>query len=97
MTAALQRAANAAIPTSFQGRRHRPNCFFYNEVVRQHNHRGNVHRKLYTKRPTPTNLRLLQDVVTRTRQVSQQAREDKWLEWCATFNQYSLSASCGEM
>ena len=82
-------AANVAIPTSFQGHRHWPNWWFYKEVVREPNHRVNVHRKLYKKHPTLINLRLLQDVVTRARQVSQQAREDKWLEWCATFNQHT--------
>ena len=71
LTAALQRAANAAIPTSSQGRRHCLNWWFYNEAVREHNHRINIHRKLYKKRPTPTNLRLLQDVMTCAQHVSQ--------------------------
>ncbi|KAG0723862.1 hypothetical protein GWK47_041812 [Chionoecetes opilio] len=87
LTAALQRAADAAIPKCSPGRRHRPDWWFYNEDVREHNHRVNLHRKLYKRQPNPTNLRLLQDVVTRARQVSQRAREAKWLEWCASFNQ----------
>ncbi|KAG0727539.1 hypothetical protein GWK47_034479 [Chionoecetes opilio] len=74
LTAAIQRAADAAIPKSSPGRRHRPNWWFYNEDVREHNHRVNLHRKLHEKRPNPTNLRLLQDLVTRARQVSQRAR-----------------------
>lgn len=82
LTAVIMMAVNAAIPKFPQGRRHHPNWWFYNEEVREHNHRVNVHRKLYKKRPnTPTNLRLLQDVVARARQVSQQAKEAKWLEW----------------
>ena len=89
LTAALERAADAAIPRCSQGRRHRPNWWYYNEEVREHNHRVNVHRKLYKKRPTPTNLRLLQDVVARARQVSLQAQEAKWLEWCASFTQHT--------
>ena len=62
LTEALQRAADAAIPRA-RNRRHRPDWWFYNEEVREHNHRVNVHRKLYKRRPNPTNLRLLQNVV----------------------------------
>ncbi|XP_076052833.1 uncharacterized protein LOC143032247 [Oratosquilla oratoria] len=62
---------------------------FYNEEVREHNHRVNIHRKLYKRRPTPTNLRLLQDVVARAREVSLKAREAKWLEWCASFSHHT--------
>ncbi|KAG0716376.1 putative RNA-directed DNA polymerase from transposon BS [Chionoecetes opilio] len=89
LTAALQRAADAAIPKCSPGRRHGPDWWFYNEDVREHNHRVNLHSKLYKRQPNPTNLRLLQDVVSRARQVSQRAREAKWLEWCASFNQHT--------
>ncbi|XP_050709221.1 uncharacterized protein LOC126994012 [Eriocheir sinensis] len=80
LTAAIQHAADAAIPRTDPGRRRRPDWWFYTEEVREHNHRVNLHRKLYKKRPTPSNLRLLQDVVSRAREVSQRAKEDKWLE-----------------
>ena len=86
LTAAIERAADAAIPRSAPSRRHRPDWWFYNEEVREHNHRVNVHRKLFKRRPNPTNLRLLQDVVARAREVSLRAREAKWLEWCASFS-----------
>ena len=89
LTAALQRAADVAIPRSAPNRRRRPDWWFYNEEVREHNHRVTVHRKLYKRRPNPTNLRLLQDVVARARQVSLKAREAKWLEWCSTFSQHT--------
>ncbi|XP_076059544.1 uncharacterized protein LOC143036181 [Oratosquilla oratoria] len=89
LTAAIERAANAAIPRKAPSRRHRPNWWFYNEEVREHNHRVNIHRKLYKRRPNPTNLRLLQDVVARAREVSLKAREAKWLEWCSSFSQHT--------
>ncbi len=57
--------------------------------MREHNHRVNQHRKLYKRRPNPNNLRLLQDVVARARQVFLRAREAKWLEWCATFSHHT--------
>ncbi|KAK3886587.1 hypothetical protein Pcinc_009235 [Petrolisthes cinctipes] len=35
-----------------------------------------------------------EEVVARARQVSLRAKEDKWLEWCATFSQHT---SLGQM
>ncbi|XP_076042108.1 uncharacterized protein LOC143026006 [Oratosquilla oratoria] len=89
LTAAIERDANAAIPRKAPSRRHRPNWWFCNEEVREHNNRVNIHRKLYKRRPNPTNLRLLQDVVARAREVSLKAREAKWLEWCASFSHHT--------
>ncbi|KAG0712309.1 hypothetical protein GWK47_018779 [Chionoecetes opilio] len=87
LTAALQRAADAAIPNCSPGRHHRPDWWFYNEDVREHNHRVNLHRKLYKRQPNPTNLQLLQDVVSHAQDRCD--REAKWLEWCASFNQHT--------
>ncbi|XP_063854131.1 uncharacterized protein LOC135096523 [Scylla paramamosain] len=89
LTTAIQTAAAAAIPRCTPSRRHRTDWWYYNEEVREHNHRVNQHRKLYKRRPNPNNLRLLQDVVARARQVSLRAREAKWLEWCATFSHHT--------
>ncbi|KAK3895197.1 hypothetical protein Pcinc_001057 [Petrolisthes cinctipes] len=94
LTAAIQTAATTAIPKCAPSRRHRTDWWYYNDEVREHNHRVNLHRKLYKKRPNPNNLRLLQEVVARARQVSLRAKEDKWLEWCATFSQHT---SLGQM
>ncbi|KAK3886617.1 hypothetical protein Pcinc_009264 [Petrolisthes cinctipes] len=89
LTAAIQTAATTAIPMCVPSRRHRTDWWYYNDEVREHNHRVNLHQKLYKKRPNPNNLRLLQEVVARARQVSLRAKEDKWLEWCATFSQHT--------
>ncbi|KAK3892275.1 hypothetical protein Pcinc_003896 [Petrolisthes cinctipes] len=94
LTAAIQTAATTAIPMCAPSRRHQTDWWYYNDEVREHNHRVNLHRKLYKKRPNPNNLRLLQQVVARARQVSLRAKEDKWLEWCATFSQHT---SLGQM
>ncbi|KAK3886584.1 hypothetical protein Pcinc_009232 [Petrolisthes cinctipes] len=94
LTAAIQTAATTAIPMCAPSRRHRTDWWYYNDEVREHNHRVNLHRKLYKKRPNSNNLRLLQEVVARARQVSLRAKEDKWLEWCATFSQHT---SLGQM
>ncbi len=89
LTTAIQTAAAAAIPRCTPSRRHRTDWWYYNDEVREHNHRVNQHRKLYKRRPNPNNLRLLQDVVARARQVFLRAREAKWLEWCATFSHHT--------
>ncbi|KAK3889215.1 hypothetical protein Pcinc_006786 [Petrolisthes cinctipes] len=94
LTAAIQTAATTAIPMCAPSRRHRTDWWYYNDEVREYNHRVNLHWKLYKKRPNPNNLRLLQEVVARARQVSLRAKEDKWLEWCATFSQHT---SLGQM
>ncbi|KAK3885412.1 hypothetical protein Pcinc_010371 [Petrolisthes cinctipes] len=94
LTAAIQTAATTAIPMCTPSRRHQTDWWYYNDEVREHNHRVNLHRKLYKKRPNPSNLRLLQEVVARAWQVSLRAKEDKWLEWCATFSQHT---SLGQM
>ncbi|KAK3891669.1 hypothetical protein Pcinc_004449 [Petrolisthes cinctipes] len=94
LTAAIQTAATTAIPMCAPSRRHQTDWWYYNDEVREHNHRVNLHRKLYKKRPNPSNLRLLQEVVVRAWQVSLRAKEDKWLEWCTTFSQHT---SLGQM
>ncbi|XP_076069251.1 uncharacterized protein LOC143041313 [Oratosquilla oratoria] len=91
-TTAIERAAEAAIPRRHPGHRWRRNWWFYNEEVREQNHLVNIHRKLYRKRPTSTNLQLLKEVVTHARQVSSRVREAKWLEWCASFSQHTSLA-----
>ena len=55
LTAFSERAADAAILRCLQGYCHWPNWWYYNEEVREHNHRINVHRRLYKRRPTATN------------------------------------------
>lgn len=61
LTSAIEREEEAPIPRSFPGRCRRRDLWFYNEEVREHNHRVNV----YKKEPNDANLRLLQDVVAR--------------------------------
>ena len=92
LTAAIERAAEAAIPRTVPGRHFRQNWWFYNQEVREQNHLVNIHRKLYRRRPTPTNLELLLEVVRHARRVTWRVREAKWLEWCAGFNQHTRLA-----
>ncbi|KAG0713960.1 putative RNA-directed DNA polymerase from transposon X-element [Chionoecetes opilio] len=92
LTAAIERAAEAAIPRKVPGRHRRDNWWFYNEEVREQNHLVNIHRKLYRMRPTPTNLELLKEVVRHAREVTWRVREAKWLEWCASFTQHTRLA-----
>ncbi|XP_050714974.1 uncharacterized protein LOC126997803 [Eriocheir sinensis] len=88
-TAAVERAAEAAIPRKAPGYRYRRDWWFFNEKVREQNHLVNIHRKLYRRRPTLTNLELLREVVQHARCVTWRVKEAKWLKWCASFNQHT--------
>ena len=46
-------------------------------------------RKLYKRYPTPSNRSLLAEVVTDCRRGSREAKETKWLEWCASFDEHT--------
>ncbi|KAG0721585.1 hypothetical protein GWK47_046198 [Chionoecetes opilio] len=72
LTLAIERAAEAAIPRKVPvaGRRYNQNWWFYNQEVREQNQMVNIHRKLYSRRPTPNNLELLREVVRHARQVT---------------------------
>ncbi|KAG7176703.1 putative RNA-directed DNA polymerase from mobile element jockey-like 87, partial [Homarus americanus] len=39
--------------------------------------------------PSPEGVKLLRAAVQHARQITQKIREDKWLEWCATFNAHT--------
>ncbi|MPC22439.1 hypothetical protein E2C01_015454 [Portunus trituberculatus] len=63
-------------------------------LVREHNNNHvSVHRKLYKRHPHLTSLRLVQDVVSQAQEVSQQAKEAKWLQWCTTFSQHTTTGA----
>ena len=52
----------------------------------------NIHRKLFSRLPSPTNLELLREVVRHAREVTWRVKEAKWLEWCASFTQHTSLA-----
>ncbi|XP_076041976.1 uncharacterized protein LOC143025848 [Oratosquilla oratoria] len=80
LTAAIERAANAAIPRKAPSRRHRPNWWFYNE------------EEALQETPQPNQLEATSGRGGRAREVSLKAREAKWLEWCSSFSHHkSLS------
>ncbi|KAK3895190.1 hypothetical protein Pcinc_001050 [Petrolisthes cinctipes] len=54
LTEAIQTAATTAIPMCAPSRRRRTDWWYYNNEVREHNHRVNLHRKLYKNAPIPT-------------------------------------------
>ncbi|XP_076065005.1 uncharacterized protein LOC143039039 [Oratosquilla oratoria] len=92
LTAAIEVAAEASMPKKNPGRRHHKNWWFYTEKVREQNHRVNIHRRRYRRRPTRDDLERLREVVAHACQVSRRAKEDKWLEWCASFSRHTRLA-----
>ncbi|KAG7162424.1 hypothetical protein Hamer_G007959 [Homarus americanus] len=89
LTGAIQHAAEKAIPKTNPTNRHHKDYWLYNDEVREQNHRINTFRRHLRQYPSPEGVKLLRAAVQHARQITQKIREDKWLEWCATFNAHT--------
>ncbi|KAG7165507.1 RNA-directed DNA polymerase from mobile element jockey-like 37, partial [Homarus americanus] len=89
LTGAIQHAAEKAIPKTNRTNRHHKDYWFYNDEVREQNHKINTFRRHLRQYPSPEGVKLLRAAVQHARQITQKIREDKWLEWCATFNAHT--------
>ncbi|KAG7175249.1 RNA-directed DNA polymerase from mobile element jockey-like 14, partial [Homarus americanus] len=89
LTGAIQHAVEKAIPKTNPTNRHHKDYWFYNDEVREQNHRINTFRRHLRQYPSPEGVKLLRAAVQHARQITQKFREDKWLEWCATFNAHT--------
>ncbi|KAG7157183.1 putative pol-like 30, partial [Homarus americanus] len=49
----------------------------------------NTFRRHLRQYPSPEGVKLLRAAVQHARQITQKIREDRWLEWCATFNAHT--------
>ena len=85
-TQAISFAADVSMPKISTNRRRRQDWWFRTERVVELRRRVKAVRKLYRQCPSPHNRSLLSEVVLHSRQVSRKAKEDKWLEWCASFD-----------
>ena len=88
-TAALTRAADAAIPKSSPHRQDRRDWWFRTDRVVELRRRVKAVRKLYARLPSPATRDLLKEVVAHSRQTSREAKATKWLEWCASFDAHT--------
>ena len=89
LTQALTRAADAAIPKSSPNHHHRRDWWFRTERVIELRSRVRAVQKVYKRYPTPANRSLLAEVVADCRRGSREAKENKWLEWCASFDEHT--------
>ena len=89
LTQAVTRAADTAIPKSSPNHHHRRDWWFRTERVIELRSRVRAVRKLYSRCPSPSNRRLLAEVVADCRRGSREAKEIKWLEWCASFDEHT--------
>ncbi|KAG7166424.1 hypothetical protein Hamer_G005523 [Homarus americanus] len=85
LTDVIQHAAVEAMPNTNPTNRHHKDYWFYNDEVREQNHRINTFRRHLQQYPSPEGVKLLRAAVQHARPI----REDKWLEWCATFNAHT--------
>ncbi|KAG7164277.1 hypothetical protein Hamer_G003426 [Homarus americanus] len=89
LTDAIQHAAEKTIPKTNPTNRHHKDYWFYNDEVREQNQRINTFRRHLRQYLSPEGVKLLRAAVQHARQITQKIREDKWLEWCATFNAHT--------
>ncbi|KAG7156187.1 putative RNA-directed DNA polymerase from mobile element jockey-like 56 [Homarus americanus] len=59
LTGAIQHAAEKAIPKTYPTNRHHKDCWFYNEEVREQNHRINTFTRHLRQYPSPDGVKLL--------------------------------------
>ncbi|KAG7165890.1 putative pol-like 32, partial [Homarus americanus] len=84
VTDAIRHTAEEAIPKANPTNRHHKDYWFYNDEVREQNHRINTFRRHLRQYPSPEGVKLLRAAVQHA-----QNWEDIWLEWCATFNAHT--------
>ena len=86
---AINQAASLTIPqTRFGSRRHK-DAWYYNDEIREVNHRVNMCRRLFRRQRTPDNLALLREAVRDAKETANRVRQEKWLEWCESFDQHT--------
>ena len=84
---AINQAAAEAIPKSRPWTRSHKDSWYYNDEIREANHRVNMARKNFRRRRSPENLTLLKEVERYARDTAKKVRQEKWLEWCESFGQ----------
>ncbi len=88
VTQAINIAAELAIPTA-QSSTPRREHWYYGDRVQEMKNRINQHTRLWKHHPTPANRQRLDAVKDHAAQVDQEARTEKWMEWCASFDQHT--------
>ena len=92
LVSAINQAASQAIPKTRPCTRNYKDAWYYNDEIKEVNHRVNMCRKAFRKTRSPGNLANLREATTQAREAAKRVREEKWLEWCESFgHQTTLS------
>ena len=83
---AIDEAASLTIPKTRPGSRSHKDAWYFNDEIREVNHRVNMCRKHFRRQRTPDNLALLREAVRDAKETASRVRQEKWLEWCESFD-----------
>ena len=89
---AINQAASQTIPKTRPWSRTHKDAWYYNDEIKEVNHRVNMCRKNFRRQRSPDNLALLREAVVDAKETANRVRQEKWLEWCQSFgHQTSLT------
>lgn len=93
LISALTQAAHTIIPHHHLIAVSHRNRWYYNEKVREPNHRVNQARKNNRRHNTEETRGLLRTAVRRATQTADRVQEDHWLAWCGELDGHTSSAA----
>ena len=82
---AINQAASQTIPKTRPWSRTHKDAWYYNDEIKEVNHRINMCRKNFRRQRSPDNLALLREAVVDAKETANRVRQEKWLEWCQSF------------
>ena len=82
---AINQAASQTIPKTRPWSRTHKDAWYYNDEIKEVNHRVNMCRKNFRRQRSPDNLALLREAVVNAKETANRVRQEKWLEWCQSF------------
>ncbi len=86
---AFHHAANKAIPKTKKPTHNYKDRWYYDQRVKEYNHRINQARKLNRTHNTKTTRELLRAAIRTAREGKKAIKTEKWLEWCSGMNAHT--------
>ncbi|KAK8387589.1 hypothetical protein O3P69_018252 [Scylla paramamosain] len=86
---AFHHAANKAIPKTKKPTHNYKDRWYYDQRVKEYNHRINQARKLNRTHNTETTRGLLRAAIRTAREGKKAIKTEKWLEWCSGMNAHT--------
>ncbi|XP_076052657.1 uncharacterized protein LOC143032075 [Oratosquilla oratoria] len=87
LVSAIHAAAEEVIPKKGLNRRRHRDGWYYNQEIKDANHRVNRLRKILRRHHNPANLANLRSAVEEAKETARRVRSEKWLEWCQSFSE----------